>query len=622
MPTGTDRLAAGIAFARVPDGFYRAQIIVPGYTPIVSGSIQMWAAVSPTPPPVPFTLVRATRTVNLTLGSTAASTAGGPPADLVGATIAFQQISTVGSAPPDTGSYTATAGPGGYVTAPQLPTGTWRAVVTGSQTGGPTSTDPAFRPRSTEFDVPDPTIANSDALARSATVAQGLAMFALSWPKTSCSSADGPTTSVTIRITRTDVDPDVPITISAPVTSTAAEFAAAGSVYLPPGQYSWTTTGLPSGWGNGSGTFPITVAANAAVGSVAPVTETDTLAPATVPVTVTMQVDGADFPGVTVTASRTGSPTSSSPISGGTASLCLAAATGWNFSVDSATVLLDDKTQAVTAAGPNTVPFVGFSLTPSAQLAAVAGRTADSRAVVVTVRQGGAAVWTATPSPNLTGTATYTGPKLVLPTGSYTLRATPPAGDEFGEITSSAVAVATVHTVDVTLPYVRAMFTVTVTADGAPAGAATVSLSDGGGSHQTNTSGEALFADLETGTYDITATKGTRTGTKANVAVPVGTSGTTVPLGAAPAPRGLAAGRRAGQTTSDQPAPSTEVPPPATSSGKPTATGGAITTGGSTPTTSATPTPTASRSTASPTPPAAAPTATTTATSPPPTPTP
>ena len=623
VPTGTARLTAAIAFARVPDGFYRAQIIVPGYAPIQSGSIQMWAAVSPTPPPIPFTLTRATRIVNLTLSSTAASTAGGPPADLVGATVAFDQISPAGSAPPDTGSYTATAGPGGYVTAPQLPTGTWRAIVTGSQTGGPNSTNPAFHPLSTQFKVDDPSLTDAEALVRAATVAQGLAMFALSWPKTSCSSADGPTTSVGVRITRTDVDPDVAINISAAVTSTATAYAAAGSVYLPPGTYSWTTTGLPTGWGNGTGTFTINAAANAAAGSVDPITETDTLTPATVPVTVTMQVDGADFPGVTVTASRTGSPTSSSPISGGTASLCLAAATGWNFSVDSATVLLDDKTQNVTATGPNSVPFVGFSLTPSAQLAAVAGRTADSRAVVVTVRQGGAAVWTATPSPNLTGTATYTGPKLVLPTGSYTLRATPPAGDEFGEITSAAVAVATTHTVDVTLPYVRAMFTVTVTADGAPAGAATVTLSDGGGSHQTNPSGEALFADLATGTYDITATKGTRTGTKANFAVPVGTSGTSVPLGAAAVARGLAAGRGAGQTTSDQPAPSTEVPPPATSPGKPTATGGATTTGRSTPTSSAEPAPTTSRPTASPTPtpPAAAPTApATTSSAPQPTP--
>ncbi len=566
VPTGTARLTAAIAFARVPDGFYRAQIVVPGYTPIVSGSLQMWAAVSPAPPPVPFTLTRATRTVNLTLSSTADSTAdgtAGPPADLVGAAITFDQITPAGNAPPDTGSYTATAGPGGYVTAPQLPTGTWRAIVTGSQTGGPNSTDPAFHPISTEFDVDDPAIGNAEALIRTATVAQGRAMFALSWPKTSCSSVDGPTTSVTIRITRTDVDPDVPITISAAVTSTTTEFAAAGSVYLPPGQYSWTTTGLPTGWGNGTGTFTIAVPAGAAAGSVAPVTETDTLAPATVPVTVTMQVDGADFPGVTVTATRTGSAAPPpAPISGGTATLCLAPAAGWNFSVDSATVLLDDKVQNISAAGPNTVAFVGFSLTPSAQLAAVAGRTADSRAVAVSVRQGATVVWSATPSPTLTGTATYTGPKLVLPAGNYTLRATPPTGDEFGEITSAAVNVATTHTVDVTLPYVRAMFTVLVTADGAPAGAATVVLSDGGGSKPTNAAGEALFADLPTGTYDITATKGARTGTKLNVSVPVGTSNTEVALAAAAAAGAGARqpGARGVPTTSEEPAPPTDGP--------------------------------------------------------------
>lgn len=619
VPTGTDRLAAGIAFARVHDGFYKAQIVVPGYTPILSGSIQMWAAVSPTPPPVPFTLVRATRTVNLTLSSTAASTTGGPPADLVGAAIAFQQISTIGSAPPDTGSYTATAGPGGYVTAPQLPTGTWRAVVTGSQTGGPISTESAFRPRSTEFDVPDPTLANADALTRSATVAQGRAMFALSWPKTSCSSIDSPTTSVTVQITRTDVAPDVSTTISAAVTSTATAYAAAGSVYLPPGQYEWATTGLPAGWDQSLGpkTFTITVAGNAAAGSVAPVTETDTLAPATVPVTVTMQVDSADFPGVTVTASRATSPTTSSPISGGTATLCLQPVAGWSFSVGSATVRLPDQTQTITPAGPNTVPFVGFSLIPSAQLAAVAGRTADSRAVTITVRQGGTAVWSATPSPNLTGTATYTGPKLVLPTGSYTLRATPPIGDEFGEVTSAAVAVATAHTVDVTLPYVRAMFTVTVTADGAPAGAATVVLSDGGGTKQTNAAGQALFADLPTGSYDITATKGTRTGIK-TVAVPVGTSGTSVALGPALGGKaGQLAGRGATeQTTADQPAPSTAVPPPATSLGQPIETIDSTTTARSTPTTTTRSTPATSRPTtpATPTPPAASPTATAPAT--------
>ncbi len=179
------------------------------------------------------------------------------------------------------------------------------------------------------------------------------------------------------------------------------------------------------------------------------------------------------------------------PINGGTASLCLAPVTGWRISVGSARILLSDKVnQTVSRAGPNEFDFAGATLTPSAVLAAVTDRSSDTRSATVAVRQGTDVLWSDT-TVGLTGTTPWSGPSLVLPvtperpSTSYTVTATPPATDAFGPA-STTVDVAATHTAPVTLPYVKAMFTVAVTTStGAPAGSASVSL-DGGAARTAN----------------------------------------------------------------------------------------------------------------------------------------
>ena len=195
-PVGTNRLQAAVSFTDVLDGLYTVQIVVPGYAPIMSGNVQLWAQSSPTPPTVPFTLVRATRSVTIAMSSSAIGSAPGPVV-LDGATAVLHQVSIpVGSHVPVTADITGLTVSGGAVSYAQLPSGSWQVRIT----GGPM---PAGAPPSTSgtFSVPDPTATDTGQLTPSATVAQGGVNLTVSWPKNDCTDASGPGTSVTVRVT-------------------------------------------------------------------------------------------------------------------------------------------------------------------------------------------------------------------------------------------------------------------------------------------------------------------------------------------------------------------------------------------------------------------------------------
>jgi hypothetical protein len=582
QPIGTGRLQAAVSFPDVVDGLYKVYIVVPGYAPITSGTIQLWAQSSPTPPTVPFTLTRAARSVSVGLSSTAAGLAS-----LDGATAVLHQTAIpAGSHVPVDPDVTGLTVTGGAVSYAQLPSGTWEVRITGGP--APTGAPPAL---SGTFSVPDPTASDAGPLTPTAIVSQGTANLTITWPKNDCTDAAGPTTNITVRITATTPDPDVSFNVTLPITVQGTDYQATAAALLPPGAYTWTTSGLPTGWTDATGSFTITVPAGAAAGSVAAVASTGAALPATVPATVSLTVDGAGWPSATATATR-GTTTVNEPITNGTAALCLAPLGGWTISVGDAAILLPDRTnQTVTRAGPNTFAFTGSSFTPSALLATVAGRTpANVPNVAVTLEQGATTFWS--DSVTVPGTATWTGPTLVLPSGTYDFAAAPPAAAAFGAATRS-VNVATTHTAPLTLPYIRAMFTVVVTTStGAAAAGASVSL-DGGAARTANAAGEVLYTDLATGSHSITATLGALTRTVSHN-VPVGVSSFGVQLPAAAAGNGAGVGARPGPPAEGGTTNATE---PTTST-----TAGSITAGSTTPSTSRAvePTPTTQPSTTPP----------------------
>ncbi len=573
-PVGTNRLQAAVSFGDVLDGLYKVQIVVPGYAPITSGNIQLWAQSSPTPPNVPFTLVRATRSVSVALSSTAA---GAGPAALNGAAAVLHQVSIpAGSHVPADPDITGLTVSGGVVSYSQLPSGTWQVRIT----GGPA---PAGAPPATSGDIsiPDPTATDAGQLTPSAIVGQGAVNFTVTWPKNDCTDAAGPGTNVTVRVTATTPNPDVSFNVTLPISVQGTDYQATGTALLPPGAYTWTTTGLPTGWGDATGSFTITVPNDAAAGSVAAVASGGPALPATVPTTVSLTVDGAGWPSATATATR-GTTTVNEPINNGTADLCLAPVGGWTISVGDDAILLPDKTnQTVTRAGPNTFAFTGSSFTPSALLAAVAGRTAQNVPnVAVTLKQGATTFWS--DSVTVPGSSTWTGPTLVLPTATYDFAAAPPASAAFGSATRS-VNVSTTHTAPLTLPYVRAMFTVAVTTStGAVAAGASVSL-DGGAARTANPSGEVLYTDLAPGTHSITATLGTTRTVSHDVPVGVSTFGVQLPAAAG----GNGAGRNAPQPPTDDQTTSAPAPSTTTQSTSPSTSASTSKAVETTPTTSA-----------------------------------
>ena len=316
--------------------------------------------------------------------------------------------------------------------------------------------------------------------------------------------------------------------VTLPISTQGTDYQAKATALLPPGVYTWTTTGLPTGWANATGSFSIVVPAGAEAGSVAAVSSAGGALPATVPATVTLTVDGSPWPSATATATR-GTTTVPEPITDGSADLCLAPATGgWTISVADEAILLPNKTnQAVTRAGPNTFAFTGSSFTPSALLATVADRTAANVPnVAVTLKQGATTFWNDTVT--VPASATWTGPTLVVPGGTYDFAATPPATAAFGAVTQS-VNVSTTHAVTLTLPYAKAMFTVAVTTStGAVAAGASVSL-DGGAARTADNDGHVLYTDLAPGSHSITATLGTARTVSHDVPVGVSTFGVQLP---------------------------------------------------------------------------------------------
>ena len=594
-PVGTNRLQAAVNFADIEDGLYKVQIVVPGYAPITSGTIQLWAQSSPTPPTVPFTLVRATRSVSVALSSTAA---GAGPAALNGAAAVLHQISVpAGSHVPADPDVTGLTVSGGAVSYAQLPSGTWQVRITGGP--APSGAPPAV---SGTFSVPDPTATDTGPLTPTAVVAQGGVNITVSWPKNDCTDATGPGTSLTVRVTATTPTPDVTFDLTLPISVAGTNYQATAAALLPPGAYNWKTTGLPTGWVDATGSFSIAVPDGAAAGSVAAKDSAGPALPATVPATVTLTVDGSPWPSATATASR-GATSVPEPITDGTASLCLAPATGWTISVKDDAILLPDKaSQSVTRAGPNTFQFTGSSLTPSAALAAVDGRTAQAVPnVTVTVKQAATTFWTDTVT--VPGTATWPGSTLVLPSGTYDVAATPPTAAAFGAATVP-VDVSTTHTAPLTLPYAKAMFTVAVTTStGAVAAGASVSL-DGGAARSAGTDGKVLYTDLAPGTHSITATLGTTKTVSHLVAVGVSTFGVQLP-----AAGGNAVARNARpQQNPDDVTTTTTAPEPTTTTSAAATTTHPATSSPESPTTTAAPPTTATTSTTTPTTANAAPT--------------
>ena len=160
--------------------------------------------------------------------------------------------------------------------------------------------------------------------------------------------------------------------------------------------------------------------------------------------------------------------------------------------------------------GPNTLQFNGFGLRPAVQLATVTGRPPDQapRTVELSLASDGEQVWTgSTTIP--AGAAAAQGPPLIVGAGSYSLTGTPPPGDAFGAGTLTGIDPAASSAPVLTLPYDAATLTVTAVAGGIPRAGATVTVTPDSGTgpaaQTTNSAGIAVFRDLPSGAYTVTA---------------------------------------------------------------------------------------------------------------------
>jgi hypothetical protein len=507
VSTGDD---GRFTFEKVPDGIYTVVTTKDGWAPVSGPTITISAAKNPMPADITVTVTaRDSRTVVVSLDSPA-RTADGRPVDFSGAQLSLKPVA--GSQPsgtpenaPLTG-LTASATPSGFaVTVNQVPTGSWTLSVD-ALSGA------AFLPFDGQpFAVPAPDPADPSIPVQ---VHQSVDLTPVSitvgWAA-GCGGAAGgapATGSLPIKLTRHDTAD--PATINATV-STAADGSGSAvvTVFLPSGDYDWSAQPGAAGWTGGTGSFSVPAASSAPVGS------TGTILAPTVPVTVSLAVNGAAVSGRAVAAIP---PGGGDPIVGQTGTpFCVPPGDGWTFSVNDpkpaagTPLLIPDQTGVnVITQGPNTVQFTGFGLRPALQLATVAGRPADqaSRAVELALARDGDDVWTGAATLPA-GASSAQGPALIVGSGTYTLTGTPPDGDAFGVGTVTGIDPAAASAPVLTLPYTAVMLTVTALAGGAPRGGATVTLTSDTGagpvSQTSNNAGVAVFRDLPAGTYTVTA---------------------------------------------------------------------------------------------------------------------
>jgi hypothetical protein len=281
------------------------------------------------------------------------------------------------------------------------------------------------------------------------------------------------------------------------------------TVQLPPGDYGWAAQPAAAGWTGGTGSFTVPA------GTSSPVDSTGTLLAPAVPVTVSLLVNGAQLTGRAVAAIP---PGGGDAIVGQTGTpFCVPPGDGWTFSVNDpdpaagTPVLIPDQTGVtVRMDGLNTLQFNGFGLRPAVQLATVTGRPPDRapRDVQLSLASDGEQVWSGTATIPA-GAAGAQGPPLIVGAGSYSLSGTPPPGDTFGTATLTGIDPAASSAPVLTLPYDAATLTVTAVAGGIPRAGATVTVTPDSGTgpapQTTNSAGIAVFQDLPTGGYTVTA---------------------------------------------------------------------------------------------------------------------
>jgi len=480
---------------------------------------------------------RDTRTVVVGLDS-AARTPDGAPINVAGAQVSLKPVA--GSQPSGTSENTpltglaVTATPSGFaVTANQVPTGSW-ALSVDALSGS------AFLPVVGEpFDVP---LADPGADPPPVQVQQSVdltpATITVGWAA-GCGGAAGgapATGSLPIALTRGGSDP---VKMNASVRAASDGSGTANlTVLLPPGDYGWAAQPAAAGWTGGTGSFTVPA------GTSAPIGATGTLLAPAVPVTVSLLVNGAQLTGRAVAAIP---PGGGDAIVGQTGTpFCVPPGDGWTFSVNDPSpaagtpVLIPDQTGVtVRTDGPNTLQFNGFGLRPAVQLATVTGRPPDqaSRAVELSLARDADVVWAGTATIPA-GAAAAQGPPLIVGAGSYSLTGAPPPGDAFGAGTLTGIDPAASSAPVLTLPYDAATLTVTAVAGGIPRAGATVTVTPDSGTgpapQTTNSAGIAVFKDLPTGGYTVTAesTQGavTARGERSGVQVDAGSAAVLVSM--------------------------------------------------------------------------------------------
>ncbi len=481
-------------FTDLPDGTYRIMVDACGYDRVIGPALTVNASLVPRTAVLQVT--RTLRTVTITVTSTAGANLTGAAASL--------QPATGGDppscAPPANTALTGlTVAADGTVSTTQLPTGTWSLVVTPANSPfGAVTTDPFLAdqpPRGTPA-LPPNTVPTAPPLSFARDVRQAAMTMTATWPD-ECSD---PPTSVTLALTQGGGSTqNLPATITP---GTGNSGTATVTALVPAGSYSWSITAGTYTADPATGTF--TVPATGTTPAVAiPV---NLLSPG-VGVRPTVTVDGTAQTGVPVTATRGGQTVT--PVAG---VLCVTPGGGWTFSVRSTTnptMLIPDLTGVtVTRAGPNPVAFTGFTLRPGATLASVDRRPPDTtaRPVPLTLTLAGSTVWSDSVSIPA-GASAGTGPLLTVGAGSYTLAAA--ASAPFGAGSTTGIDPSPTHTPTVTMPYTAVTLGVTASIAGAASAGATITLTPaaGGSPKPTPATGPVVFADIDPGTYTITATQ-------------------------------------------------------------------------------------------------------------------
>ncbi|SDO43269.1 Carboxypeptidase regulatory-like domain-containing protein [Nakamurella panacisegetis] len=555
--------AGKFKFTGVPDGTYTLVAQYPGYAyAVYANTVTENSSLTTTPPDLANLQLTARGTAPVTLNLK--STASGTPS-LVGSTVTLTPTSAAvpGLAADAVQTFVVSSGTGPTYSVPiaQLGVGTWTVAVSG-QTGAPF--DGVVSPSSITVVKVDPSAAQPVAQPFTLAVQQALTALTVKFAANTCFTAP---TSFDLKITKTGV------TGSQTVTATVSGTSSVAQVYLPQGSYSFVPTVDPAMYTAAATNFTVgdPSAGNAKSSPVAP--EVD-LVPVTVPVAVSMKVDGggAGANGLVVTASN-GAKSGTATLDGsGTGSICLAPGTSWAFAVSSSTATqkisvpgqsITPVTNPVTTNTPpdNTVAFAGYTVTPRVALQAVTGRVdSTTRDVgVVITDANGTQVYSGTASgvvPDVAASGqiqavdgSATAPPVILGTCTgctYQMTATPAAGDVFDAVTGQSLVPATASTWKATLPYNAAMVTVTVkhtivTSAGPPVvtsdvvtDGATVTVDVSGiTAPNTDSTGVTLFQDVPVGSHKFTATwtdqasSKTYTGTATKKLV-VGTNAVTV----------------------------------------------------------------------------------------------